>query len=244
MAELDGLKMRQQAAWATGDYAVIGSTILITAELLAEALDVRSGWGVLDVAAGNGNMSLAAARRGCRVTSTDFVPALLERGKARAAAEGWRIEFEVADAENLQFADGSFDCVVSTFGVMFTPDQEKTASELMRVCRPGGKIGLANWTPTSFVGRMFRLIGKYVPPQPGLSSPSLWGTEERLNQLFAGTWRSWPSPAGIVCFARGRSGTGWTDFASITGRCSERSRRSTRQARRRSRPICWRSPAS
>ena len=184
--QLAELKAKQQAAWSTGDYAVIGSTILITAELLAETLDLRSGWTVLDVAAGNGNMSLAAARRGCRVTSTDFVPALLERGALRAAAEGWRIEFQEADAENLPFEAEAFDCVVSTFGVMFTPDPVRTASELMRVCRTGGKIGLASWTPDSFVGRIFGIIGKYVPPPPTLLPPSLWGTEARLKELFPG----------------------------------------------------------
>ena len=189
MADLAAVKTRQQAAWATGDYAVIGSTILLTAELLAEALDLRSGWWVLDVAAGNGNMSLAAARRGCRVTSTDYVPALLDRGRIRAAAEGWRIEFEEADAENLPFAEGEFDCVVSTFGVMFAPDQARAAAEMMRVCQVGGKIGLASWTPESFVGRIFGVIGKYVTPPAGVLPPSLWGTEERLAELFAGAAR-------------------------------------------------------
>lgn len=186
LADLSAIKSRQQAAWATGDYAAVGSAILLSAELLAEALDLRSGSLLLDVAAGHGNMSLAAARRGCRVTSTDFVPALLERGKARAEVEGWRIEFQEADAENLPFADGAFDYVVSTFGVMFTPDQPRAASELMRVCRKGGKIGLANWTPRSFVGQIFTIIGKYVAPASGLLPPSLWGTEARLAELFPG----------------------------------------------------------
>ncbi len=202
MANLAEVKTRQQAAWATGDYAVIGSTILLTAELLAEALDVRCGWRVLDVAAGNGNMSLAAARRGCRVTSTDYVPALLERGRLRADAEGWRIDFQVADAEDLPFADGAFDCVVSTFGVMFAPDQARAAAELMRVCRAGGKIGMASWTPASFVGQIFRIIGKYVPPPAGTSPPTLWGTEERLVELFSDAASIETTPRAFAMRAR------------------------------------------
>lgn len=186
MADLAAVKIRQQAAWATGDFAVIGSTSLLTAELLAEALDVRSGSKMLDVAAGNGNMSLAAARRGAHVTSTDYVPALLERGRLRAEAEGWRITFQVADAENLPFEDASYDCVASTFGVMFAPDQPRAAAELMRMCRPGGKIGLASWTPASFVGQIFLTIGKYVAPPPGLSPPFVWGTQAGLDTLFPG----------------------------------------------------------
>ena len=209
MTELTGIKVKQQAAWATGDYAVIGSSLLLPAELLAEAMDVRSGWHMLDVAAGNGNMSLAAARRGCRVTSTDFVPALLERGRARAEAEGWRISFQEADAENLPFADGSYDCVASTFGVMFTPDPAKSASEMMRVCKPGGKIGMANWVPTSLVGRIFDTIGKYVPPPPGAAPPSLWGTEARLHELFRGVKSI--SITGRAAIFRARSEKEWLD---------------------------------
>lgn len=184
--DLSALKTKQQAAWSTGDYSVIGSTILLTAELLAEALDLRSGATVLDVAAGNGNMSLAAARRGCRVTSTDYVPALLERGRLRAEAEGWQIQFEEADAENLPYADASFSNVVSTFGVMFAPDQPAAAAQMMRVCCAGGRIGVASWTPASFVGQIFRTIGRHVVPPPGVSPPSLWGTGERIAELFAG----------------------------------------------------------
>jgi ubiquinone/menaquinone biosynthesis C-methylase UbiE len=178
------VKGKQQAAWSTGDYAVIGTTLQIVGESLCEALDLRADERVLDVAAGNGNATLAAARRWCDVVSTDYVPALLERGRARASAEGLPVRFEQADAENLPYSDGGFDVVLSTFGVMFTPDQEKAAAELARVCKPGGRIGLANWTPPSFIGELFKLIGKYLPPPAGVKSPALWGTEERLRELF------------------------------------------------------------
>ncbi len=178
------IKTRQQAAWSTGNYAVVGTTLQIVGEDLCEALDLRSGSKVLDVAAGNGNATLAAARRWCDVTSTDYVGSLLEAGKARAQAEGLEVKFQQADAENLPFADASFDAVLSTFGVMFTPDQEKAAAELARVCKPGGRIGLANWTPESFIGQLFKTIGKYVPPAPGVQSPALWGTQARLETLF------------------------------------------------------------
>ena len=153
-------------------------------ETLCEALDLRAGQKVLDVAAGNGNVTLAAARRWCDVVSTDYVPALLEGGSERAAAERLAIEFRQADAEALPFADASFDVVVSTFGVMFTPDQGKAATELLRVCKPGGKIGLANWTPEGFIGQLFKTIGKHMPPPTGVKSPALWGTGERITELF------------------------------------------------------------
>jgi len=182
--DLAVVKTRQQAAWATGNYAVVGTTLQIVGENLAEALDLRSGMRVLDVAAGNGNATLAAARRWCEVVSTDYVPALLESGRKRAQAEGHNIHFQEADAESLPFADASFDAVMSTFGVMFTPNQEKAASELIRVCKPGGKIGLANWTPASFIGQVFKTIGKYVPPAAGVKSPALWGTMDRIEELF------------------------------------------------------------
>ena len=184
--DLGALKARQMAAWASGDYAVVGTTLQIVGESLCEALDLRSGERVLDVAGGNGNASLAAARRFAAVTSTDYVPALLERGRARADADRLPIEFQVADAEALPFPDGAFDVVLSTFGVMFTPDQDKAASEMSRVCRPGGRIGLANWTPGGFVGQLFKLIGSVLPPPAGVRSPALWGTEERLHALFPG----------------------------------------------------------
>lgn len=183
-ANLDAVKARQQATWSDGDYAVIGTTLQIVGESLCEAIDVRSGERVLDVAAGNGNAALAAARRWCEVTASDYVPALLERARERAVADRLPIEFRTADAEKLPFADASYDVVMSTFGVMFTPDQQRAASEMLRVCRPGGKIGLANWTPESFIGQLFKAIGKHIPPPPGVRPPSLWGTEVRLAELF------------------------------------------------------------
>ena len=182
--DLKALKARQQGAWSSGDYAVIGTTLQIVGEELCEALDLRSNHKVLDVAAGNGNVSLAAARRWCDVVATDYVPALLDRARERAAAERLHVEFREADAEALPFPDDSFDAVVSTFGVMFTADQERTASELVRVCKRGGKIGLANWTPEGFIGQLFKTIGKHVPPPAGAKSPALWGTRARLSELF------------------------------------------------------------
>lgn len=184
VVDLTAVKARQQAAWSTGNYAVVGTTIQIVGETLCEALDLRSGQSVLDVAAGNGNASLAAARRWCDVTSTDYVGSLLEAGRVRALAEGHPIQFREADAENLPFADASFDVVVSTFGVMFTPNQEQAAAELARVCKTGGRIGMANWTPESFIGQVFKTIGKYIPPATGVRSPALWGTLARLQELF------------------------------------------------------------
>lgn len=187
--DLAALKSRQQAAWASGDYAVIGTTLQLVGEQLAEACDLRWGEQVLDVAAGNGNASLAAARRGAAVTSTDYVDTLLKRGAARAEAEGLKIEFRVADAEALPFGDASFDAVLSTFGVMFAPDQAKAAAELARVCRPGGRIGLANWTPDGFIGQVFKVIGRHMPPPAGAQPPALWGSEAHLKSLFADTAR-------------------------------------------------------
>ena len=184
LPDLSAVKTRQQGAWSSGDYATVGTTLQIVGETLCEALDLRAGQKVLDVAAGNGNVTLAAARRWCEVLSTDYVPALLERGRERAAAERLAIEFREADAEALPFADASFDAVVSTFGVMFTADQDKAAAELVRVCKPGGKIGLANWTPDGFIGQLFKAIGKYMPPPAGVKSPALWGTGARITELF------------------------------------------------------------
>lgn len=181
--DLAGLKARQQMTWSSGDYAVIGTSLQIVGELLCEAVDIRSGQTVLDVAAGNGNATLAAARRWCRVTSTDYVPSLLERGRARALAEGLEVTFQEADAEALPFAESQFDVVLSTFGVMFTPDQDLAAREMVRVCKSGGNIGLANWTPDGFIGQLFKAIGKYMPPA-GIRPPSLWGTQERLIDMF------------------------------------------------------------
>jgi ubiquinone/menaquinone biosynthesis C-methylase UbiE len=188
--DFSAVKVRQQAAWSTGNYAVVGTTLQIVGEALCEALDLRAGSRVLDVAAGNGNATLAAARRWCDVTSTDYVGSLLDAGRARAQAEGLDVQFQEADAEALPFADASFDAVLSTFGVMFTPNQELAARELSRVCKPGGKIGLANWTPESFIGQVFKTIGKYIEPPPGVLSPALWGTSARLDALFDGRARS------------------------------------------------------
>ncbi len=182
--DLAAVKNKQHLAWSAGDYAVVGTTLQFVGESLCEALDLRAGERVLDVAAGNGNATLAAARRWCNVVSTDYVPTLLERGRARASAEGLPVQFEQADAENLPYTDHSFDVVLSTFGVMFTPDQDKAAAEMARACKPGGRIGLANWTPTSFIGELFKLMGKYLPPAAGVKSPALWGTEARLRELF------------------------------------------------------------
>lgn len=184
-ADLEAVKARQQAAWSSGDYAVVGTTLQLVGETLCEALDLRSGQRVLDVAAGNGNVSLAAARRWCDVVATDYVPALLGRARERAEAERLDITFKEADAENLPFADASFDVVVSTFGVMFTPDQDKAAAEMLRVCKPGGRIGMANWTPQGFIGQLFKTLGTHLPPPDGVKSPALWGTRERIADLFA-----------------------------------------------------------
>jgi ubiquinone/menaquinone biosynthesis C-methylase UbiE len=184
LPDFKAIKTRQQGAWSSGDYAVVGTTLQIVGEELCEALDVRAGQKVLDVAAGNGNASLAAARRWCDVTATDYVPALLDRARERGEAERLNITFREADAEALPFADRSFDVVVSTFGVMFTPDQDRAASELVRVCKRGGKVGLANWTPEGFIGQLFKTIGKHMPPPAGAKSPALWGTRARLTELF------------------------------------------------------------
>ena len=188
--DLVALKTRQQAAWSSGNYAIVGSTLQIVGEELCEALDLKAGSKVLDVAAGNGMATLAAARRWADVTSTDYVPALLERGKARATAEGMQVAFREADAENLPFDDASFDTVISTFGVMFTPNQDRAAAELLRVCRPKGQIGLANWTPEGFIGQVFKTLGKYLPPPAGAKSPAMWGTRARLTEMFDAGARS------------------------------------------------------
>jgi ubiquinone/menaquinone biosynthesis C-methylase UbiE len=185
--DFEAIKQRQQATWSAGDYAVVGTTLQIVGERLCEAVDLRAGERVLDVAAGNGYATLAAARQFAQVTSTDYVDALLERGKERAAAERLQVTFKQADAEALPFADGSFDVALSTFGVMFTPNQEKAATELSRMVCKGGRIGLANWTPDGFIGQLFKIIGKHVSPPAGIKSPALWGTEGRLGELFQAT---------------------------------------------------------
>ncbi|MCU7930246.1 MAG: class I SAM-dependent methyltransferase [Candidatus Thiodiazotropha sp. (ex Codakia rugifera)] len=184
------IKAKQQATWGSGDYGRIGVTLQISGEVLCESMDIHSGQSVLDIAGGNGNAALAAARRFCKVISTDYVPALLEQSRARAEVEGLAIDYQEADAENLPFMDNSFDNVISTFGVMFTPNQAKAASELIRVCKPGGKIGLANWTPDSFIGQLFKTVGRYVPPPVGVSSPVLWGTEDFMKSHFGMRVRS------------------------------------------------------
>ena len=194
--DFNAIKQRQQATWASGDFAIIGTTLQIVGELLAEAVDVCAGEEVLDVAAGNGNATLAAARRFARVTSTDYVPHLLEKGAARAKAEGLDVQFQIADAEALPFEDGSFDVVLSTFGAMFTPEHGKAAHELKRVVRSGGRIGMANWTPEGFIGQLFRVIGAYVSPPAGTQSPALWGSEPRIVELFG------PDAIDIRCVRR------------------------------------------
>ncbi len=194
--DFSAIKQRQQATWASGDFAIIGTTLQIVGELLAEAVDVRAGEAVLDVAAGNGNATLAAARRFAHVTSTDYVSHLLEKGAARAKAEGLEVQFKVADAEALPFDAGSFDVVLSTFGAMFTPEHHKAAHELKRVVRSGGRIGMANWTPEGFIGQLFRVIGAYVPPPAGTKSPALWGSEPRIVELFG------PEAIDIRCVRR------------------------------------------
>jgi SAM-dependent methyltransferase len=183
--DLAAIKQRQQVTWASGDFSVIGVTLQIVGESLAEAADIRAHESVIDIAAGNGNATLAAARRFANVTSTDYVPALLEKGRARAVVEGLFVDFREADAEALPFADASFDAALSTFGVMFTPDHARAASEMLRVVRGGGRIGMANWTPEGFVGQLFKTIGRHLPPPAGLKPPSLWGTEDYLRQLFS-----------------------------------------------------------
>jgi SAM-dependent methyltransferase len=178
------IKTRQNAAWASGDYSRIGTTLQVTGESLAEAMDLPPGAKVLDVAAGNGNATLAFARRWCAVTSTDYVETLLARGRVRAEAEGLNIAWQMADAERLPFAEASFDAVVSTFGVMFAPDQATAAAEMLRVCRPGGRIGMANWTPDGFIGQLFRTLGRHVPPPAGVKSPALWGSRPWIEETF------------------------------------------------------------
>ena len=181
---LTTIKERQQKTWSSGDYARIGNSLVIMGERLSEAVDVRPGQKVLDVATGSGNTAISAARRFSMATGIDYVPELIEHARERAQAEGLDVTFDVGDAENLPYPDSSFDVVLSTVGVMFTPDQEKAAKELLRVCKPGGKIGLANWVPDGYVGNMLRTVGKHVPPPAGVKPPPLWGTEDRLRELL------------------------------------------------------------
>jgi ubiquinone/menaquinone biosynthesis C-methylase UbiE len=183
-ADLSVIKARQQRTWASGDFAVVATRVVLVSELLAEAADLRAGWDVLDVACGTGNATLAAARSGAHVVGVDYVPELLERGRRRAATEGLNVEFRVGDAESLPAGDASFDAVLSVFGVMFAPDHHRAAAEIARVTRPGGTVGLAAWTPDGFVGEMFGVITQHVPGPSGLASPMLWGTEQHLSDLF------------------------------------------------------------
>ena len=184
MPDFEAVKAQQQKAWSTGDFAVIGWNTVFPGELLCEAAALRAGQSVLDVATGTGNTALSAARRGCDAAGIDYVPALIERARERAAAERLPARFELGDSEDIPFPDGAFDAVLSVYGSMFAPRQEKAALELLRVCRPGGKIGMANWTPDGFWGQAFALQAKYVPPPAGLRSPTEWGTEKRLQELF------------------------------------------------------------
>lgn len=208
--DLNAIKARQRATWASADFGVIGTTLQIVGESLCEAVDVRAGSKVLDVAAGNGNCSLAAARRWCDVTSTDYVAASLDGGRQRADGERLSIRFQEADAEALPFPDGAFDAVLSSFGVMFAPNHVRAAGELLRVCRRGGRIGLANWTPRGFVGRLFGVVGRYVPPPAGVTPPSRWGLEEHLDRLFRASASNIHTTARDFVF-RYRSAEHWID---------------------------------
>jgi len=211
--DLSVIKARQQKTWASGDYAVVASRIVLVSELLADAADLQAGWQVLDVACGNGNTTLAAARSGTHVLGIDYVPGLLEDGRGRAVAEGLDVEFRLGDAENLPVADGSFDAVLSVFGAMFAPDHQRAADEIVRAARPGATVGLASWTPDGFIGQMFGVITRHVPGPPGVASPLLWGTEQHLSGLFGAaaaktrsvqrtyTWR-FTSPEEFPAFFR------------------------------------------
>ena len=209
--DLTAIKARQQATWASGDFAKIGVTLQLVGETLCEAVDVGPGDTVLDVAAGNGNASLAAARRGAMVIASDYVPELLEGAHRRADAEGLPLATQVADAEALPFADASFDVVLSTFGVMFAPAHETAAAELIRVCRPGGRIGLASWTPDGFVGQLLRTVGRFVPPLPGLRSPALWGDPAHVAALVGDRARIVASERRMFAF-RYSSAEHFVDF--------------------------------
>lgn len=224
--DLAAIKQRQQTTWASGDFSVVASRIVFVAEQLCETADVQAGWRLLDVATGSGNAALAAARRGCEVTGLDYVPALLERGRLRAEAEHLSVEFVEGDAEKLPFADGSFDAVISVFGAMFAPDHARTATELARVCRPGGRIALACWTPEGYIGEMFRLVARFVPPAPGLTPPARWGDEAHLRSLFGGAIASitsrvqtaifrFPSAEENVAFFRQYYGPTLKTFAAL-----------------------------
>jgi len=215
--DYSAIKTKQKGIWSSGDYAKLGTTLQITGEQLAEGLDLRAGQRVLDVAAGNGNFTLAAARRGTHVTSTDYVEELLEKGQARCDANNLEATFRVADAENLPFADQSFDTVASSFGVMFTPNHIAAANEMIRVCRSGGKIGMANWTPQGFIGAALKTVSSYVTPPAGVKPPVLWGTEDHIHQLFSGKTRAIKISAKHFMF-RYQSADHWIEtFRSFYG---------------------------
>jgi SAM-dependent methyltransferase len=209
--DFSAVKQRQQATWSSGDYSVVGATLVIVAEQLCESADLRAEQRVLDVATGSGITAIAAARRFCAVTGLDYVPALLDRARERASAEHLSATFQEGDAEAMPFADGAFDAVLSTFGVMFAPNQEQAAGELLRVCRPGGTIGLASWVPDSFIGDLFRTIGRHVPPPAGVRPPALWGTEARLRELFGGQISALTAVRRTFAF-RYRSAQHWIDI--------------------------------
>jgi ubiquinone/menaquinone biosynthesis C-methylase UbiE len=209
--DLSLVKARQQQTWASGDFAVVASRIVLVSELLADNADLHAGWRTLDVACGNGNATLAAARAGATAVGVDYVPALIESARARAVSEGLDAQFHVGDAEALPFGDNEFDGVLSVFGSMFAPDHQRTATEMLRVVKPGGRIGLASWTPTGFIGQMFGVVAKYVAPPAGVASPLLWGTEEHLAVLF-GTEVAQMSSTERVCTFRYRSAEEFVAF--------------------------------
>lgn len=209
--DLAAIKRKQQATWASGDFSMVASRIHFAAEQLAESADLRPGWRVLDVATGSGNLAIAAARSGCTVTGVDYVPSLLETGRARASAEGFDVRFIEGDAENLPVVTGEYDAVVSIYGVMFAPDQQRAADEMLRATKPGGTIALASWTPTGFIGEMFRTTGALVPPPAGLSSPMRWGEENNLVAMFGDGITAIRSTER-VCTFRFKSGEEFVSF--------------------------------
>ena len=230
--DFGAVKQRQQQTWSSGDYSAIGARIVLVAEHLCDTADLHAGWRVLDVATGSGNAAIAAARLGCTVVGVDYVPTLLERARERAAAEGLALELVEGDAESLPFPAASFDAVTSVFGSMFAPEHAQAAAELLRVCRPGGRIALASWTPESFIGELFRTVGAHVPPPAGVFSPMLWGTEEHLRELFGDEVASleviertftfrFPSPEDFVAFFREWYGPTLKAFAALEGSARE-----------------------
>jgi ubiquinone/menaquinone biosynthesis C-methylase UbiE len=230
--DLAAVKARQQQAWASGDFAVVAARIVLVAEQLCDTADLHAGWRVLDVATGSGNAAIAAARLGCTAVGVDYVPELLAAGRARAAAEGLDVELLEGDAEALPFADASFDAVTSVFGSMFAPDHAQAAAELVRVCKPGGTIALASWTPDGFIGELFRTIGRHVPPPAGVAPPMLWGTESHLRELFADRISSlevaertftfrFRSPEEFVDFFRRWYGPTFKAFAALEGEAQD-----------------------